>query len=90
MRIGLLLCGLFGGVLATFLAVRLGAGLGAAALFYAVASTLSVLGGALFWANRPQVLRPKRLPAARPPPPHARHLAQARHQADARDWSAAA
>ena len=90
MRIGLLVFGLINGVLATLVAVRLGAGMGEAAVFYACASTLSVLSGALLWANRPQGLRLSRRPAALPPSHHARHPGQARRQEDARDWSAAA
>ena len=90
MRIGLLIFGLCNGVLATLFAVRLGAGMGEAALFYAVACTLSVLGGAVFWARRPQVLRLNQPRAAHGPPPLARHPGQVLRPADARDWSAAA
>ncbi len=90
MRFGLLAFGLFNGVLATFMAVRLGAGLGEAAVFYTIASTLSVLAGALFWANRPKILRVRGRPGAPFRQPPARQREPARGQADAQDWSAAA
>lgn len=90
MRFGLLSFGLFNGVLATLVAVRLGAGLGEAAVFYSIASTLSVLGGALFWANRPRILRARGrsgVPCQQPP---ARHPVPVPAQERGPDWSAAA
>ena len=90
MRFGLLLFGLLNGVLATLVAIRLGAGLGEAAVFYTIASTLSVLAGALFWANRPQILRARGRPGVPFRPHRARHPGPAHARADARDWSAAA
>ncbi len=90
MRIGLLVLGLCNGLAATFLAVHFGAGPGVAALHYATASTLSVLGGAVIWTNRARLIRMHPRAGAPPRQPPATHPGRAPPQAPDRDWSAAA